>query len=48
MSLQAYFPQIEPLETFQWAQVGWQVEAEYFGSHFAQFSASQCPESYAS
>jgi len=28
MSLQAYFPQIEPLENFQWAQVGWQVEAD--------------------
>ncbi len=28
MSLQAYFPQIQPLEAFQWAQIGWQIDAD--------------------
>ncbi len=28
MSLEAYFPQLASLESFQWAQVGWQIEAD--------------------
>lgn len=28
MSVQAYFPQIQPLESFRWAQVGWAVDTD--------------------